>query len=503
MQDGPGLHARVTPLDDEPQSPSRLGTLSAVFLVIIALGALVVFTREPTEPRRTSLPPLPASSSTTVPATTTTNPDLAGLWDYFPDYPGSLAVVTVSPDGSKFLLMSSEGTERSPVTPLLPLEFDESGAYVAFLGESVAGQGHPLYAGTFQVAQTMGRPVNSFAWHETIPGRIAWVVSGSEPLVCWTDMGPHEVLPAPDCVPGRDEEIVGFDDEGFLLDDNVGYTIRRLDMSGNVVASVIGTTVSIGPTGQILIADSGVGDEASYIVTDDDFESPNFLSWAPDNFLGSDGFAWSPLPETQEIAFLVQDGEGFLLEVWSVTGELVHSFPLEGRVWDVGWDTTGRYILVPGVENESRPFLHIYDTFAGSSAQVPFDDFVSDAQMLTPSVCEVGGIVADAFAQSLPIDVTLAAPQVVDSREAIAQPISFFSARVYGGGYEGDIATWALPTFYVSPVDQADLAVPINEIARDLGFGFGESLPMDYGVSDWFQLDGAVISQHCVLGQSP
>jgi hypothetical protein len=90
---------------------------------------------------------------------------------------------------------------------------------------------------------------------------------------------------------------------------------------------------------------------------------------------------------------------------------------------------------------------------------------------------------------------------MVLSRDANLESWYFISARVIGGPFDGDLATWAHPGFDGRSVDATNtpsLAVPINQAATSFEFGKTTLEPETYGVGDWLQLDGALASQLCV-----
>jgi hypothetical protein len=84
---------------------------------------------------------------------------------------------------------------------------------------------------------------------------------------------------------------------------------------------------------------------------------------------------------------------------------------------------------------------------------------------------------------------------MVLSRNAELESWYFLSARLQGGDYDGEIATWALPG-YPGEGEYVLSPIPVNTAAG----GSGPTAPeaVAYGVTDWMDLDGAVISQWCV-----
>ena len=76
----------------------------------------------------------------------------------------------------------------------------------------------------------------------------------------------------------------------------------------------------------------------------------------------------------------------------------------------------------------------------------------------------------------------------------------FVSALVSGGPTDGQTATWVLPSYVApaDPINTPNLSIPANEVSQGFDFGFQRATPEDYGVDDWFDLDGAAASQRCV-----
>ncbi len=116
-----------------------------------------------------------------------------------------------------------------------------------------------------------------------------------------------------------------------------------------------------------------------------------------------------------------------------------------------------------------------------------------------PDSCRDASHVTAVFVDRLPAGTTLLRPRMILSRDVGLESWFFMSAIVVGSPSDGALATWALPAFdgvNVDTTNTPNLAVPINEAAKSLGFGMSLA-PNAYGVDDWFQLDGALESQWC------
>jgi hypothetical protein len=306
-------------------------------------------------------------------------------------------------------------------------------------------------------------------------------------------------------VPGSGSQLVGFDSSGFLVVDYASRTVARLDATGRQVRSLPGTNALIGPDGQVLIVDQRPdASESFFSLADPDLIEGVDLDWAPRNASGEYGFvAWSPVGHPPELAFLVYDeGERLQqLQRWDLDGTARRAVDLSGRVWHVAWDSTGRYLLFPGVLDETDHVLQVYDTFSEALVDLHFDNWIQDANLVTEAGCEDAAHVVAAFSERLPAGVSFETPKMVLSRDASLESWYFSSARIVGGGFDGELASWAHPGFDGTSVDTTNtpnLSVPINEAASSLGFGMTSLDPTDYGVTDWLQLDGALDSQQCV-----
>ena len=442
----------------------------------------------------TTSPPGPASSTTIVPAAEQT------LSDLLPDTEGVLIAAITSQTGLELVRWPPATPSLSSEIPMLSgpvLEFDASGQQMAFLGTSATTEGPALYLGR-PVSWAPARVgVSSFKWHATWWGRIGWMeMEPGEPRrLCWADADPvGALLSTPICVVSSGDELVGFDSSGFLVVDHNERTVLRVDGSGRQVGSLPGSDALTSPDGR----------EASFSLADPDLTNAVELDWAPPNTSGEYGFvALSPSHHLPELAFLVVADEErrVQLQLWTLDGTLQQTVDLSGRVWDVEWDSTGRYLLAPGIDDERDHVLQVYDTFTQELIFLPYDNWIQDAQLVTTAVCEDAAHVTAAFVDHLPPDVTLGTAQMVLSRDADLESWYFTSARVVGGPFDGELASWAHPGFDGSNVDTTNtpgLAVPINEAASYMGFGRTSLEPAGYGVDYWLQLDGALASQQCV-----
>jgi hypothetical protein len=299
--------------------------------------------------------------------------------------------------------------------------------------------------------------------------------------------------------------LAGFDATGFLVVDYTDGSVSRLDAAGQTLRSVAGTDAVIGPDGQILVVDQDrSGSDVRFSLAAPDLATVTDLDWAPQNASGEYGFvAWNPTVHPRELAFLTWDDETrrYQLQRWTIDGTPRRTVNLSGRVWDVTWDSTGRYLLAPGILDERDSVLHVFDTFSGHLVYVHYDNWIQDAELVTPAACEDAQHVAAAFSERLPDGVTLTTPQMILSRDANLNSWYFMTARIEGGSFDGELATWAYPGFdgrTVDPTNTPNLVLPANDGATSLGLGMTTLDPTNYGVGNWLQLDGATASQHCL-----
>jgi hypothetical protein len=430
--------------------------------------------------------------------------------DLLPEVDGVLVVVITSQAEADLELVrwANGASPRSSRIPMLDgpvLGFDISDEFMAFLGPSATLEGSTLYVGDLDRWAPAAVGVSSFRWHATIPGRIGWLEVDEMSRLCWADFYRADGLASATCVPGSVDELVGFDSTGFLVVDHANRSVSRFDATGQRLRSVPGTDALIGPDGQVLIVDRDRdGGGARFSLADSDLASVTDLDWAPENAAGEYGFvAWNPTAHPREIAFhtWADEDELYQLQRWTIDGTPRGTVNLSGRVWDVTWDSTGRYLLAPGVLNERDSVLQVFDTRSMDLVFVHYDNWIQDAELVSPAPCEDAQHIVAAFTGRLPDGVALMTPQMVVSRDATLESWYFMTARVEGGPFGGELATWAHPGFDGRTVDTTNtpsLAVPANDAAASLGFGMTTLDPITYGVDNWLQLDGATASQRCL-----
>ena len=519
----------VRPVGEGPQEPSSSWrTVAGVVLVAIGASAAIflstgqstpspdatvpqasppVTTSTPPDPIYPDAPPISSPRFDLTQSATVSDLMHAGMriWDLLPEAIGEFAVVVGSPAGNDFVRVSRESASvqlQSPVWDWDSLAYDQSGQHLAYIGESPSTEGQPaLYVESDRSGSIIDE-VSSFEWHATIPHRIAWVGYGVNAQLCWADLGRPDDPSTPVCVPRANEDrLVGFDDGGFLTIDQAGREIVRLGPDGQKIASVTGDDVAVGPTGTVLVVGRYPrGEGTIFTINNLDFTNPQTLDWAPPNATGALVVAaWSPSVSYPEIAFITLVDDQFQMQVWGLDGQLRHSLDFEGRVWALEWDSTGRYILIPGAVDTAR-ILYVFDAFNSTLVTLPFGGWVQQAELVTPSVCEDGTDVTASFRRRLLPDVQLGLARMVKSRDVNLLSYYFVSAVILGGPDDGQIATWALPGFSgsINPIDAPSMKTPINEATVRLGLTL-PSVGSGYTTAEWLQFDGVLASQRCAL----
>lgn len=334
----------------------------------------------------TALPPsstVTAELDMTSPTTSVIEPTLG---DLIPGTDGTLVTAT-GQGGIALTEWPADGPRHNQVIPMHTgpfLEFDVSGQQLAFLGSSAISDGRTLYVGN----STNWAPVDaatSYRWHETEPGQIAWITYSESPELCRAVVESGEGISAVTCIDSPGELLTGFDRFGYLM--LAEGDVLRLDAAGTLVGNAPGGEALVSPDGRALIvAYDSAADERFFSLAGPDLEDVTPLDWAPANASGEYGFvAWSPLSADPELAFLVFLGDDrWQLQRWSIDGQRLNALNLRGRFWDVGWDSTGRYLLVPGVTDTDHVVV-VYDLLGREVTHIPFTGWVQDVELVTSS----------------------------------------------------------------------------------------------------------------------
>ena len=519
---------KVRPLGEETPSPApgRRRAIGAV--LVLAVAGAIFLTTGPAQspPEQVAVPTLPTTSSTTTTSLPLArNPDVPSLvvpgddfvlsarmaqllddanaiWDALPQADGEFVAVVGAPIGTDLVQVTRDSAQLQLDRKTLnwrSIAFDQSGQYLAYTADSPISDGPALYVESATSVPVMDW-VGSFAWHATIPGRIAWQQLATEDL-CWADVGGPEEPKSPLCVPGPafGTRLVEFDNEGFIGIDGVGEAVSRYGFDGQRVGSVSGENAWPLPSGDLLVAERDrVKDRTIFTYVDGQFANPITLDWTPT--IRTDEpvlVAVSPSMAYPEIAFITWQNREPQLQVFDNDGTLTATVAFGGWVTDITWDSTGRYLLMPGAF-ETEQVLYLYDDSTSSLVTMSFGGWVQKAVLVTPVLCEEANHEAVALAGRMPADVTVQSAQLMRSRDANLLGFSFLSARVSGGPYDGAIATWALPGYFpTSDADTPDRVVAINEPARSLNV---DTMDDVFETNDWMRVDGVIGSQLCITG---
>jgi hypothetical protein len=470
--------------------------------LVVGLGALVVLivaSRADPVPVTTTLAIVvgePTSTTSSLQSSTITTMGGPGLDDLLPEVHGKLVTAVAGELGPRLVTwpVGSEQTAHDiPMTTGPFLDFDVSGMRLAFLGPS-ASEGDALYTGTIDEWRPLATGATSFRWHSNRPASLAWTELYGD--LCYADLDLEaRVASGQTCHEGIPGALVGYDDLGFLLVD--GQEVIRFDLTGTEIGRAAGTGADIGPEGSVLISDRRPDGTTGFSVAPPDLASSDSLDWAPEATAGEYGLvAWSP-HDPGQLAFLTMSGGGrYGIDRWRIDGSRLNSIQVGARLWDVSWDDTGRYLLASGESDTGNGLVYVFDTFTNGQTFLPFSNRVQDAQLVVESECREAGFLRDDWPPGrLPAGVQATGYQMVLSRNAELESWYFISARLQGGDYDGEIATWALPG-YPGEGEYVLSPIPVNTAAG----GSGPTAPeaVAYGVTDWMDLDGAVISQWCV-----
>jgi hypothetical protein len=193
-------------------------------------------------------------------------------------------------------------------------------------------------------------------------------------------------------------------------------------------------------------------------------------------------------------------------QVECATGTIPLAFPELGPVPDViGMSVRAARLeirkaaLVPSVNpgDSTGPGGRVWAQEPGPGENPP------EGSVIGLRTCQPADDIAETYHGRLEgTGATLSEAWMAPSSHGHLESWYFVSALVSGGAHDGQVATWALPGFTpgvsVDSTNTPSLSFPINEVSQSFNFGDRRFTPEDYGVSDWFDLDGAIASQRCV-----
>lgn len=420
------------------------------------------------------------------------------LTDYLPAADGASISVVATRSGGNRLMTWSDLRSGAAMPAMLNrplLEFDASDLRLAFIAPSSTLDGDRLYVGRRLDWRPIASQVTSFAWHTTSPGRLGWVeiMRG----LCHADLHINGAfVTEPVCDQKVTGELVGLDDNGALL--LTGGEAVRVSRDGSEGARLAAIDGFLAPDGRVLITSISSAEQGVvFDLASPDLSEVDILDWAPADASGQNGFvAWSPRVTSPELAFLVRlDAGRYQIQRWDLDGNLLNALDLDGEVWNVGWDRSGRYLLAPGLM-DGEFGVQAFDLTTSEWAFLPFDHRVQDTHLVIPALCEDASALADHWQQRVPDGVTVVDMWLVNSRDSGLSSWWSVSGRLIGGEHDGAIATWAIPDY--SGVGTPPDAIPANHAAAAPGRKPSSLDPGGYDVDDWMLVDGARISQWCV-----
>ena len=386
--------SRVRPIEDRPSEPadgrSRWAATAGAVLAGIGAVLVIVVASSPDSDSTIALSSsttaalAPSTTVMTEPETTAISKDEPTLRDFIPGTDGTLVAAT-GQGGIALTDWPADGPRHNQVIPMHTgpfLDFDVSGQQLAFLGSSAISGGRTLYVGSL-TTWAAADAATSYRWHETEPGRIAWMTQGASPELCHAVVDSEQELSDLTCTDAPGDLLAGYDQFGYLM--LADGKVLRLDASGALVGGVPGVEAVIGPDGRVLIVNyDSLADQTLFSLAGPELDDVAPLDWAPANAMGEYGFvSWSPAAAKPELAFLVYLGdERWQLQRWSIEGETLSALDLRGRFWDVGWDSTGRYLLVPGV-TDSDHVVVVHDLVGREVTYIPFTGWVQDVELVT------------------------------------------------------------------------------------------------------------------------
>ncbi len=338
----------------------------------------------------TSSPPTTASTSTSL-------QDRRLLGERVPGLTGTLLIELGGFPNREVWEWPADRAE--PIVTVLPagvsLDGDVTRRLYAGLGLSAQNQPQPvMYVGPVRSMRPAAMNVTSLAWHNTTPGRLAWLQAsdgGGTVELRTGEVDPSGVFGLGDTISQvpSDDRLLTWDSWGFLLtgwdpvqDERVVYLV---DSNGAEQWRLPALDAHVSPSGQLLLTQLDDTDEYEFLSTDPSSaatQTPTPVDWAPVVVAGEvDYVAWSP--DADQLAFLVWEGAieeccatTRRIEVWGSDGATASSISFSYRVWDVEWGADGRFVLVPGTNNAGKHVLLFYDTVDNSLDEIEFDTWV-------------------------------------------------------------------------------------------------------------------------------
>lgn len=365
----------VTP--EEPgtnRSSVSRRSFSSVLIGVLAL-VLVAVLYWATHQETTVAAPLAATSTTTSPPRTDTLDMLV------PDIVGTLHAV----EGSERLALISWDSDGPPsIDAGLPegrpgqIAVDASGQFLAVTILEDASSTGTLVIGDQSAISPVAMETSSFAWHMTEPGSMAAIrvskTSGRADLVRLRVESGELSAVEPIVTADPHDVVLAWGRWGFVLQKHEGGNsrIELLDSAGSPVWSRPAHWAYASPTGDLLLSFSNNEiREFHRVELGSQTDAPG--AWFELPSLGVTGVGWSP--EGEDLAVVSYPGgtARSLLEIYDGAGALVRRVPLDWHVWDVRWSQDGRFLVMPGIRQQSNSVL-FYDVERALLTPVTFDD---------------------------------------------------------------------------------------------------------------------------------
>jgi hypothetical protein len=231
-----------------PASSTRIVVVVGALAAVALLFATTVPSHRPDDGDTAASTPTSAATIATDPTPTTTGTSVAPtsiaalppLDDFIPGAQGRLWILS---GGSAPLQLESLGDVATSTdisaAPGPSLEFDESGELAAWLGSSQEA----VFMGDPVAGRSLAAEASSFRWHAAVGRRIAWMVPGPEREIC-RFVVEELAQPTADlrssarCVPGAGEQLLAYDEDGFVVLDGALGEVVRLDLRGERRAAV-------------------------------------------------------------------------------------------------------------------------------------------------------------------------------------------------------------------------------------------------------------------------
>lgn len=349
------------------------------------------------------------TSTTTVPTTTTASPASAAgrrpigtdglpLAELIPGLQGRLIVEIGTWRDSDLLVWSDRLSVPRLATSrgLFAYVPDASGSWIAARGDSagdLGGFAGALYAGRTYPLRPMALGVHTFAWHQTHPGRLAWIqrAASSESLELWVaeidDLGrsiaPTRIMALdPEEILGAEPALV-WDDHGFMISgydraveepfvaflDPGGAERWRLPKHAHSVSIAAGAVL-------IITYESAAG--YTSILSTDIADEPRPVDWSSREV--SRGLL---SPDGERIALIARETR---LELRTLDGVLLAESGLDHRVWHADWSPDGRFIVAAGdrLSMGNVPSVIAIDTTDMELYEIIFNDWVQSAYVRLP-----------------------------------------------------------------------------------------------------------------------